>query len=180
MDTEQTWEWYIKDYERRTLPLTEELIRELAQHLEEQPQGHPYVFVPPKRYAHIQERRQIGNWTVEDGKCPINNFSRKFGTLMRKAGIEEGEFHDLHRTCLSNWLASGLSEFEVMKLAGHSSFETTHRFYLAIQDDLIDKARNASMSLLDKNHTANSLQRQNSATNKKGRHPQVIDDQEVM
>jgi hypothetical protein len=31
-----------------------------------------------------------------------------------------------------------------MRLAGHSSFETTHKFYLAIKNDYIDKARQAN------------------------------------
>ncbi len=34
--------------------------------------------------------------------------------------------HDLRRTCLSNGLASGMSEHDVVVLAGHSSFSTTH------------------------------------------------------
>jgi hypothetical protein len=38
-------------------------------------------------------------------------------------------------------LENGLSEFDVMTLAGHSKFETTCRFYLAIIKDLIDRAR---------------------------------------
>ena len=31
-----------------------------------------------------------------------------------------------------------------MTLAGHSSFATTHAFYLAVADDLVDRARVAS------------------------------------
>jgi len=31
-----------------------------------------------------------------------------------------------------------------MALAGHSSFATTHEFYLAVADDLIDRARVAT------------------------------------
>jgi hypothetical protein len=38
----------------------------------------------------------------------------------------------------------GLSEYDVMKLAGHSNFSTTHRFYLAMADDLVDRARQAT------------------------------------
>lgn len=34
-----------------------------------------------------------------------------------------------------------------MKLAGHSSFETTHKFYLSIKKDYLDKARHASLGL---------------------------------
>jgi hypothetical protein len=34
-----------------------------------------------------------------------------------------------------------------MKLAGHSSFETTHKFYLSIKKDYLDKARQANVGL---------------------------------
>ena len=35
-----------------------------------------------------------------------------------------------------------------MRLAGHSKLETTHRFYLAVADDLVDRARHASDAAL--------------------------------
>jgi len=42
------------------------------------------------------------------------------------------------------WFAIGMSEHDVMVLDGHSSFATTHEFYLAVADDLIDRARVAT------------------------------------
>jgi hypothetical protein len=42
------------------------------------------------------------------------------------------------------WFAQGLTEFEVMTLAGHSSFETTHKFYLSIKNDYLAKAKRAN------------------------------------
>ena len=39
------------------------------------------------------------------------------------------------------WFANGMSEYEVMRLAGHSDFATTHKFYLAVADDLVHRAR---------------------------------------
>ena len=44
---------------------------------------------------------------------------------------------------------------DVMALAGHANFETTHKFYLAVADDLISRARDAgthkvSQELLEK------------------------------
>jgi hypothetical protein len=71
-------------------------------------------------------------------------FNRTFHKILRRAGIDRGTFHDLRRTAISNWLAKGLGEFEVMKLAGHANFSTTHKFYLRVRDDLIDRARQAS------------------------------------
>jgi hypothetical protein len=34
-----------------------------------------------------------------------------------------------------------MSEYEVMRLAGHSDFTTTHKFYLTVADGLVDRAR---------------------------------------
>ena len=37
-----------------------------------------------------------------------------------------------------------MSERDVMVLAGHASFATTHEFYLAVADDLVHRARLAT------------------------------------
>ncbi len=37
-----------------------------------------------------------------------------------------------------------MSEHDVMVLAGHVSFVTTHKFYLAVSDDLVHRARVAT------------------------------------
>jgi integrase len=157
-NTRQTWEWRIKDTDRRRVPLTDEVVRFLAQHQVEQPEGYPYVFVPPYRYDHIQRLRQKGAWSLRKGNCPLNNFNRRFRVILSRAGIERSEFHDLRRTCLSNWFANGLTEYDVMKMAGHSCFETTRTFYLAIRDDLLDRARTASIQAFKDLSVANLLQ----------------------
>jgi len=100
--------------------------------------------VPSQRYDRIQQARQAGKWTVRQGKCPVGNFRRQFLLILSHAGIKRGTFHDFRRTCITNWFAYGLSEFEVMVMAGHASFETTRRFYMAIRNDLLDRARQAS------------------------------------
>lgn len=147
-DTEMTWEWHIKDAERRTLPLTDEIVRLLVEHHERQPEGYVYVFVPPYRCDRIRELRRESQWTTEDGRCPVNNFKRDFDRILKRTSIEEGQFHDLRRTCLTRWFANGLTEFDVMKLAGHSDFATTHRFYLAVRRDLVEKARVAATAAM--------------------------------
>jgi hypothetical protein len=43
-----------------------------------------------------------------------------------------------------------MSEHEVMLLAGHASFATTHEFYLAVADDLMDRARRAASHTMNK------------------------------
>jgi len=143
-DTVDTWEWHIKDTERRTLPLTAELVRLLVEHQMSQPEGCPYIFVPMARYERIQEYRRAGQWTVEKGRSPLSKFCHHFNRIRSLAGIRTGTFHDLRRTCLSNWIVQGLSLHEVKELAGHASIETTERFYLAVRKDILDRARAAS------------------------------------
>ena len=143
-DRGDTWEWHIKDTERRTLPLTTDLVRLLVEHQMSQTEGNPYVFVPMARYKYIQELRFARHWSVEKGRSPLSKFCHHFNKIRRLAGIETGTFHDLRRTCLSNWVAQGLSLHEVKELAGHAGIETTERFYLAVRKDVVDRARAAS------------------------------------
>jgi integrase len=145
-NTKETWEWLIKDADHRTLPLTEEIVQMLADHQAQQPERYPYVFVPTQRYDHIQNvLRPTGKWTLSDSRLKVvNNFKRSFDTILRKADAKKGTFHDFRRTAISMWLANGMSEHDVMVLAGHASFATTHKFYLAVADDLVDRARVAT------------------------------------
>jgi integrase len=145
-DTDKTWVWFVKDAERRILPLTDDVLNIFLQHHEKQPEGSVYVLVPACRYEHIQQRRKEGKWNEQDGRIPINNFTRRFSRILERASIDSGTFHDIRRTCLSRWLENGLSEYDVMKLAGHSEFSTTQRFYLAVRTDLVDSARVASQA----------------------------------
>jgi integrase len=143
-DGERTWEWHIKDTERRTLPLTAAVVKLLVEHQMSQPEGNPYTFVPMARYERIQELRCTGQWSVEKGRSPLSKFCHHFNKIRCGAGIETGTFHDLRRTCLSNWIVQGLSLHEVKELAGHAGIETTERFYLAVRKDVVDRARVAS------------------------------------
>ena len=47
----------------------------------------------------------------------------------------------LRGTVITMWFVNGMSEHDVMVLAGHSSFTTTHEFYLAVENDLVDRIR---------------------------------------
>jgi len=159
-NTEHTWEWHIKDNERRTLALTDDVANMLVSIQATQPEGCPYIFVPKDRYDRIQQRRHKGTWTVTDGKSPLNNFNRHFNAILKKAGIDNGEFHDLRRTSITGWLRNGLKEYEVMQMAGHSDFNTTRRFYLAVSEDLVKRARDITQECLKLNfgtHLARTL-----------------------
>jgi integrase len=145
-NTAATWEWLIKDTDRRTLPLTDMLTQLLVDHQNRQPEGHPYVFVPSVRYDYIpKELRAKSKWTYSDPTSKvITSFSYGFRRILRQARVEEGQFHDLRRTAICNWFREGLKEFEIMRLAGHATFATTHKYYLRVRDDLVDRAREAT------------------------------------
>ncbi len=145
-NTKDIWEWSIKDTDHRTLPLTEEVVQMLVDHQAQQPEGYPYVFIPTARYDYIQNvLRPKGKWSLIDASMKVvNNLGRQFNKILRKAGIKKGTIQDIRRTAITMWFANGMSEHDVMVLAGHSSFATTHKFYLAIADDLIHRARTAT------------------------------------
>jgi integrase len=148
--TEHTWLWEIKDTDSRILPLTEDVIKLLIDLRDRRPEGYPYVFVPPKRYDRIQltrngkSRRKKNTWSLRDANnSVINNFSDMFNEIKTRAGIKKGTFHDLRRTAITSWFYAGLEITEVMRLAGHSKYETCLQYYLSVSDDLVDRAREA-------------------------------------
>jgi integrase len=143
--TDETWEWKIKDTDRRTLPLKEDVSQLLIEVQNRRPEGYPYVLVPPGRYDHIQQvLRPKGKWTLSSARnSVINNFTRQFHKILVVAHVEKRTFHDIRKTAITNWFRQGVSEYDVMTLAGHANFATTHKFYLAVADDLVDRARQA-------------------------------------
>jgi len=57
-------------------------------------------------------------------------------------------FHDLRRSCITNW-ARHLPAHVVQKLAGHSDLKTTQRYYLSVQVDDLEKAREVQSEILN-------------------------------
>ena len=180
-NTAETWEWLIKDTDHRTLPLADMLTQLLVDHQGRQPEGHPYVFVPPVRYNYIQnELRAKGKWTYSDsGSKVISSFSYSFHKILRQAGVEEGQFHDLRRTAICNWFREGRKEFEIMRLAGHANFATTHKYYLRVRDDLVDRAREATDRGLCRNLLQNCCSSDFRSLERKFSRTQVTDGQHV-
>ncbi len=144
-DTDETWEWKIKDTDRRFLPLKEDVSQLLVVLQDRRSEGYPYVLVPPARYDHIQRvLRPKDRWTLSSARNKvIHNFTNRFNKILATARVHKRTFHDIRKTAITNWFRQGLSEYDVMTLAGHSNFSTTHRFYLAVADDLVVRARQA-------------------------------------
>jgi len=60
--------------------------------------------------------------------------------------------HDLRRSCITNW-AKVLPIYVVQKLAGHSDIKTTQKYYLAVQEEDLEMARQVQSKILKGNLT---------------------------
>lgn len=157
-DTKFTWRWVVKDKERREVPLVDGAANLLIQLQEKMPEKQPYFFLTPERYQYLLHRNATGDLIDRVAKCPDNNFRRNWLHLCKKAGIDDLTFHDLRATCITEWFEQGMMPHEVQRLAGHSSIETTMKYYVGIRDEMIDRARKASSAALGDNSVANLLQ----------------------
>lgn len=109
-----------------------------------------------------------GELKHEARKCPDGNFGRSWKLIFKKADIEDGTFHDLRSTCITEWLEKGLLPHEVRKLAGHADIKTTMNYYVGIRESLIDKARDASNAALSEDFSAHFVRAtQNNPSGKK-------------
>ena len=158
LNTKFTWRWVVKDKERREAPLVEEAAKILIRLQEKMPDGQPYLLLPPERYQHLIRLKEAGQLIDRVCKCPDNNFRRNWLHLCKKASIEDLTFHDLRATCITEWFEQGMMPHEVQRLAGHSSIETTMKYYVGFRETMIDRARQASSAALNGNSVANLLQ----------------------
>ena len=148
-ETGETWRWVSKSKKVRVVPLADLVAKFLREYIfPSLPEKQPYLMLSPERYRRIQEIRRAGELPDRIRKCPDENWSKPFDRIRRRAGVDEGTFHDLRRTCITEWLENGLEPHEVRKLAGHASIETTMRYYVATRRALNDKAREASQKVL--------------------------------
>ena len=147
-DTTHTWRWVVKDKERRELPLVDEVADLLTELQVALPDGQPYLLLPPDRYRHLMELKAQGKLIDRVAKCPDGNPRRNWLVICSRAGVEGATFQDLRATCITEWFEQGLMPHEVQKLAGHSSIETTMKYYVGYRQGLIDRARDASQAAL--------------------------------
>jgi integrase len=137
--------WEPKDHELRHIPLGYEMLDLLAKLQAEVQEGVPYIFLTAERYAWVLDPAHRGAWN--DSKDLINNMPRQFRSILKRAKLFDYTFHDLRRSCITNW-ARHLPAHVVRKLAGHSSLETTMRYYLSVQENDLIKAKDLSDQLL--------------------------------
>ncbi|AQT69982.1 site-specific tyrosine recombinase XerC [Anaerohalosphaera lusitana] len=142
--TSTTWRWRIKDHDAREVPLVPELaalLKKLGNALDD---DQPYLMISGHVYHNKLDARMRGRLSDVARLCPDWQFSAEFSQLCKSAKISNATFHDLRRTVITEWLESGLQPHEVMQLAGHSSIETTMKYYTATRKTLLEKANKAS------------------------------------
>jgi len=139
-----TWPWQVKDKDFRELPLVPELPRLLLGLQMELPEGQPYLLLKPERYQFLMSQKKAGKLDDVARRCPKNNFTRGWRSIFRRAGVSNAEFHDLRRTCITEWLMNGLRIHEVTALAGHGDIKTTMAYYIGESETRVNRARSAS------------------------------------
>ena len=138
-------EWEPKDHEGRLLPVPRDVMGLLVELQTEAAEGCPYVFLPKWRWEYIRRAQEAGQW--DDRGSLLNNLRSRLATLRKAAGVAKFTYHDLRRSCITNW-ARHLPIHVVRKLAGHSGIKTTQEYYLSVQEDDLEKARRVQSEIL--------------------------------
>jgi integrase len=125
--------------------MSNETAQILADLQAEAPEGFPYIFIAPGRFDKIKARLETGNWN--DRKAVINNLTRGFEVIRRRAGVGKCTPHDLRRSAITNW-AQELPIQVVQELAGHSNIATTREYYLKVRAEDVDRATDPMNRLL--------------------------------
>lgn len=148
----------VKDKDRREVPLVPEIANLLMRIREKLVNGQCYFFLNSQRYEYLLQLKSTGKLIDRVTKCPDNNFRRNWGVICKRAGIDNVTFHDLRATCVTEWFEQGLMPHEIQRLAGHSSIETTMKYYVGYRETIIYRARQASSAALNGKSAANLLQ----------------------
>lgn len=112
--------------------------------------SHKFRTIPMNRvlYDHFidlfrrKDERQVYVFELNEGK-PVSDFTHRFKKLLKKLGIA-GHLHKLRHTFASRLVQKGVAIYEVQKLLGHASVQTTQVYAHVRMEDL-----QRSVSVLD-------------------------------
>jgi integrase len=135
----------IKDSDARTVPVPKHTLDLLTKLQVESPEGSPYILITGDRFRKVCEKwqRLRGAGKPWLPRWWANNVMQKFHRRVKKAGIDtagkELTVHVLRKCCIQNW-RNNLPENVVKAWGGHSSIETTDRFYSTVDEMHFDAA----------------------------------------
>jgi integrase len=132
--------FHVKDYEARRIPLpkhTLDILADLKAYNEATDQT-PFILLDDQQYKTVLAKwrtyQQQGRaWRNQD---MVNNTLREFRRHLRQARIKPNgtlSIHTLRKSCIQNW-ANELPINVTKELAGHSSIETTQKYYLQVDE----------------------------------------------
>jgi integrase len=150
--TEKEPEFLVKDYEQRTIPLPQHTI-EL---LEASEAESSYPALSKRQYDNMVKRWKRRRQNKQPWKAQhiLLNARRNFERDIKIAEIvpnpgETLSIHTLRKSCITNW-ANDLPITVTKELAGHSSIETTMKYYYQVDDYHKAKAAQIIDDLLKK------------------------------
>jgi len=156
MATETMPPFYVKDNEKRTVPLPSQTLKILKQLQQNNPARFkvPYILLTERQYKGLiakwvdyQKRRRA--WMNKD---MTNNVLTNFKRHVKKAKIEpDGQLaiHTLRKSCIQTW-ADYLPPNTTKELAGHSDLATTMRYYAKVDNYHRAKAAEIMEKWLDR------------------------------
>ena len=78
---------------------------------------------------------------TREGRPLRNNLQTNFRRIVARAGIRYCSLHDLRRTFITHLAMEGVNAAVVQKLAGHSSIQTTQKYYTNILPEALRSAQ---------------------------------------
>ena len=147
-ETRDSWAWEPKGKCSRTVPLTETTACVLLEIQDELPPGQAYLMLSELRSWRVLQMKRKGELSDRIRLCPDENFSTPFRRILQRARVAAGTFHDLRKTYLTEMAESGLPMHWLQKLAGHSSYQTTMTYYVAVREKkMLIEARRLSQRI---------------------------------
>lgn len=94
--------------------------------------------------AHVQNDRHYDHWSGYffenySTRKPITDIKTFWGAVKKRAGINQGRFHDLRHTFATNGVRAGAAQTSLMGIMGHRSPQSFNRYVTAV----LDSKRNA-------------------------------------
>jgi integrase len=167
--TENYPPFFVKDDDKRVIPLPKFTMDLLTKLQLEADEGVPFVLMDKSADISISNKWKLCR---EQGKewfnrNLANNVLRDFQRRVKQAGIDTAgkklTVHVLRKCCIQNW-ANSLPMNVVKELAGHSDIETTSKFYNTVDEIHLKEAAQLGDNLMTTDHkltiSANSEQKQ--------------------
>lgn len=147
----------VKTKEARYVQLPADTIRILKEYKKQAPIGVPYILFTRQRYDNVMAKWRKCQKTGDtwDPKLMTNNIRREFLIHVKRAELKfNGSFsiHTFRKCCAQNW-ADHLPPNVVKFYMGHSTIETTNRFYSIVDESHLDWTKKATDKMLEPDDT---------------------------